>query len=151
MILKQVIRYTNADALEATWVEEIDGQEIVVKCQAYANSQMDLLAADLGEDAPEFQALMDEVAATYVAPPPEPPAVPHSVTRAQAIAALILTGKRGQVQQVIDSIPDQVERELAQNDWDNRLTFEIDNPRLVAIAAALAIDLDEMFILAGQQ
>jgi hypothetical protein len=82
---------------------------------------------------------------------PLPQVVPHSVTRAQAIAALILTGKRAQVQLVIDSIPDPVQRELAQNDWDNRLTFERDNPRLVAIAAALSIDLDEMFILAGQQ
>lgn len=104
MILKQVIRYDNADALEATWVEQIqlpdveipatpaeydeDGnetkpaqpartepggiQEIVVKCQAYANSQMDMLAADLGADAPQYQALMDEVAATYVPPPPTP-------------------------------------------------------------------------------
>lgn len=103
MILKQVIRYTNADALEATWVtreqlpdvdvpesfgpttRDEDGNlipgevipahivpggilEIVVKCQAYANSQMDLLAADLGADAQQYQALMDEVAATYVPP-----------------------------------------------------------------------------------
>lgn len=82
---------------------------------------------------------------------PVPPVVPHSVTRAQAIAALIITGKRALVQQVIDSIPDPVQRELAQNDWDNRLTFEIDNARLVAIAAALGIDLNEMFILASQQ
>lgn len=148
MILAQIIRYTNAEALEATWVNEA-GQ--VVKCQAYASSQMHMLAADLGNDAPAYQALMDEVAATYVAQPPEPPTVPHSVTRAQAIAALILSGKRAQVQQVIDSIPETVQRELAQNDWDNRLTFERDNARLVAIAAALSIDLDEMFILAGQQ
>lgn len=70
MILQQLIRYTNADALEATWVDEA-GQ--VVKCQAYANSQMDMLAADLGDDAPGHQALMDEVAATYTPPPPPPP------------------------------------------------------------------------------
>ena len=69
MILKQVIKYTNADALEATWV---DANDVVIKCQAYANSQMDMLAADLGADAPQYQALMDEVAATYV--PPAPPA-----------------------------------------------------------------------------
>lgn len=88
MILKQVIRYTNADALEATWVEVITlpqqeiepgvfdtvlrTQEVVVKCQAYANSQMDLLAADLGADAPTYQSLMDEVAATYVPPATTP-------------------------------------------------------------------------------
>lgn len=70
MILAQLIRYTNADALEATWIDA-DGQ--MVKCQAYANSQMDLLAADLGDDASQYQALMDEVAATYVAPPLPPP------------------------------------------------------------------------------
>lgn len=98
MILKQVIRYDNADALEATWVEQtqfpdveipavLDEEgnviepartepgevlEVVVKCQAYANSQMDLLAADLGSDAPEYQSLMNEVAATYVPPAPTP-------------------------------------------------------------------------------
>lgn len=55
MTLKQVIRYTNADALEATWVDE---NNVVVKCQAYANSQMDMLAADLGDDAPQHQTLM---------------------------------------------------------------------------------------------
>lgn len=70
MILKQVTPYNNADAIEATWVDEA-GQ--VIKCQAYANSQMDMLAADLGDDAPDHQALMDEVAATYTPPPPPPP------------------------------------------------------------------------------
>lgn len=105
MILKEVIRYTNANALEATWVtreqlpdvhvpesfgptaRDEDGntvpgelipahivpggiKETVVKCQAYANNQMAELAADLGPDAPAYQALMDEIAATYVPPPP---------------------------------------------------------------------------------
>lgn len=56
MILSQLIRYTNADAIEATWVDEA--------------GQMDMLAADLGDDAPGHQALMDEVAATYTPPPP---------------------------------------------------------------------------------
>lgn len=69
MILKQLIRYINAPALEATWV---DANDVVVKCQAYSNEQMDMLAADLGADAPQFQALMDEVAATYVSPAPPP-------------------------------------------------------------------------------
>ncbi len=100
MILKQVIRYPNADAIEATWVEQIQlpdvqipavpaeydangnetkpaqpartepggFKEVVVKCHAYANSQMDMLAADLGADAPQYQALIDEIAATYIPP-----------------------------------------------------------------------------------
>lgn len=97
MILLQIIRYENAPALEASWGELIqlpdveipavlDGegneveptrvepggvQAVVHKCQAYANNQMAELAADLGPDAPQYQALMDEIAATYV--PPLPP------------------------------------------------------------------------------
>ena len=34
---------------------------------------MDMLAADLGDDAVQYQALMDEIAATYVPPPPPTP------------------------------------------------------------------------------
>lgn len=68
MILKQVIKYDNAPALEATWVDEYG---VVVKCHAYSNGQMDMLAADLGDDAPIYQELMDEIAATYTPPPPQ--------------------------------------------------------------------------------
>lgn len=69
MILKQIIRYTNAPALEATWVDE---NGVVIKCQAYSNGQMDMLRADLGADAAEHEALIAEVEATYVPPEPAP-------------------------------------------------------------------------------
>ena len=69
MILKQLIRYTNADAIEATWVDEND---VVIKCQAYSNAQMDMLRADLGADAAQYEALIAEVEATYVPPAPVP-------------------------------------------------------------------------------
>ncbi len=69
MILKQLIHYTNADALEATWVDEND---VVIKCQAYSNGQMDMLRADLGADAAQYESLIAEVEATY-APPVMPP------------------------------------------------------------------------------
>lgn len=65
MILKQIIRYSNADAIEATWV---DGNDVVIKCQAYSNGQMDMLRADLGADAAAHEALIAEVEATYVPP-----------------------------------------------------------------------------------
>ncbi|GEM_PF-4400664 len=81
MILKQVIRYTNAPALEATWVDEDD---VVIKCHAYANSQMDMLRADLGADAAEHEALIAEVEATYT--PPTPP--PAAELRAQLLTSL---------------------------------------------------------------
>ena len=70
MTLKQLIRYTNADALEATWVDENDA---VIKCHAYSNhpEQMAMLRADLGSDAAQYEDLIAEVEATYV--PPDPP------------------------------------------------------------------------------
>ena len=72
MILQQLIRYTNADALEATWVGAAGA---VVKSHAYANSQMDMLRADLGADAAAHEALIAEVEATYVPEPVQPIAV----------------------------------------------------------------------------
>ena len=72
MIIKQVIRYENAPALEATWVDEND---VVIKCQAYSNhpEQIAMLRADLGTDLPNYEELINEVASTYVSPPPPPP------------------------------------------------------------------------------
>ena len=71
MILQQIIRYTNDDAIEATWVDEND---VVIKCHAYSNhpSQMAMLRADLGADAAQYVSLIAEVAATYVPPEPAP-------------------------------------------------------------------------------
>lgn len=76
--------------------------------------------------------------------------VPQSLTRAQAIGALILAGLDEQVQPAIDSIEDPMQRKLAQNDWDNRQTFERGHPTLVALAAALGLSdeqLDQLFIV----
>lgn len=76
MILKQVIKYTNAPALEATWVDEND---VVIKCQAYSHhpEQMAMLRADLGADAAQYEELIAEVEATYV--PPEPPSLEEQI------------------------------------------------------------------------
>lgn len=74
MILKQVIRYTNADAIEATWVDEND---VAIKCQAYSNAQMDMLRADLGADAAQYEDMIAEVEATYV--PPAPPSLEEQI------------------------------------------------------------------------
>lgn len=71
MILKQLIKYDNAPALEATWVDENDA---VIKCQAYSNhpEQMAMLRADLGADAAQYESLIAEVEVTYVPPAPAP-------------------------------------------------------------------------------
>lgn len=60
-ILKQIIKYTNANALEATWTDE-EGKP--VKCTAYSDVQMDLLRSDIAEfggDVAEFESLIAEV------------------------------------------------------------------------------------------
>ena len=69
MIVKQLIRYTNSDALEATWVDEND---VVIKCQAYSNhpEQMAMLRADLGTDAAQYEELLAELEVTYLSPAP---------------------------------------------------------------------------------
>ena len=76
--------------------------------------------------------------------------VPQSITRAQARAALIVSGLIGLVQPAIDAIEDPVQRALAQNDWDERLHFERSNPTLLSLAASLGWNddqLDELFRL----
>ena len=57
MIRVQLIRYTNADALEASWVDEND---VVIKCHAYSNhpEQIAMLRADLGVDAAQYESLI---------------------------------------------------------------------------------------------
>ena len=69
MILKSLVRYENAAAIEATWVDE-DGA--VLRCHAYDATQMAELRADLGADAAAHEALIAQCEADYVPPPPIP-------------------------------------------------------------------------------
>lgn len=168
MILKQVIRYENAPALEATWVEVITlpqqeiapgiadlalrTQEVVVKCQAYSNSQMDMLAADLGADAPQYQALMDEIAATYVPPAPVPPQVPQSVTMRQARLALNEAGLLDDVEAAIAAIPNPAQKRKAEIEWEYAQEVQRYHGLVPTMATALGMteaQIDDLFFLAA--
>lgn len=94
IILKQLVKYDNAVALEATWVDRIetpdpewepvggesalpiDSVEIAetqVYCRAYAGNQMGDLREDsaaFGTDLSGYEPLIAEVEAAYVPPPP---------------------------------------------------------------------------------
>jgi hypothetical protein len=105
MILKQVIKYDNANGIEATWVVRVQlpdvevpetpavldekgevvtpavpahtepggVQETVVKCQSYADVQMQMFrddVAEFGGDISEYKDLIAEVEAGIVPPPP---------------------------------------------------------------------------------
>ena len=151
MILKQLIRYENAPALEATWVDESDA---VIKCHAYSNhpEQMAMLRADLGADAAQYEDMIAEVEATYVPPEPEPEPVPQQITRAQGKAALIMQGLWGAVLDYVAAIQDPIQRALAEVALNDTLTWERSSPFLNAAAAGLCLtgeQLDALFIQAA--
>lgn len=94
------------------------------------------------------------VSRAYTAPPPAPPtiSVPQQVTRRQARQALLLAGLLGSVQPAIDAIEDATQRGLAQIEWDDSQVFERQRPLLIALAAAIGLDsddLDELFVTAA--
>lgn len=152
MIVKQLIRYTNAPAIEATWVDEND---VVVKCQAYSHhpEQMAMLRADLGADAAQYEDLIAEVEATYVPPEPDPVKVPQQITRAQGKAALIMQGYWHAVLDSVASIQDPTQRALANVALHDTSTWERSSPFLNAAAAGFGMtseQLDALFIQASE-
>lgn len=147
MILHQLIRYTNAAALEATWV---DAAGAVVKSHAYANSQMDMLRADLGADAAAHEALIAEIEATYVPEPALPDPVPASVTRREGQRALLEVGKLDVAEAAIAGIADPLKRRAAQIEYEAG-TWERASPFLVDLWQGMGgtlHELDSLFRLA---
>ena len=149
MILKQLIRYTNADALEATWVDEND---VVIKCHAYSNGQMDMLRADLGADAAAHEALIAEIEATYVEPEPAPPYVPASVTMRQARLALLGAGLLDDVEAAIAALPSP-QKEAARIEWEYSQEVQRHNGFVSVLSPMLGMteeQTDALFIGAAQ-
>ena len=153
MILQQLIRYTNADALEATWIDA-DGN--VIRCHAYSNhpEQIAMLRADLGADAAEHETLISEVEATYTPPPPPEPVVPVTCTPAQGLVALfaIKGVTEADVSAAIAAIPDAVQRYMAQIGFQRAITWERNSATMQAMAALLGLsksDLDALFTYAA--
>ena len=153
MIRVQLIRYTNADALEASWVDEND---VVIKCQAYSNhpEQMAQLRADLGGDAAAYETLISEVEATYTPPPLPEPVVPVICTPAQGLVALfaIKGVTEADVSAAITAIPDPVQRYTAQIGFHRATAWERGSATMQAISALLSLsetDLDALFSYAA--
>ena len=150
MILKQLIKYTNADALEATWVDK-DG--VVIKCHAYSNhpEQMSMLRADLGADAAAHEALIAEVEATYVPPKPEPTYVPSVVSMRQARLALLGAGFYDDVNAAIAGLPSP-QKEAAQIEWEYATEVQRSSGLVPMMGAALSLteaQLDSLFVTAS--
>lgn len=148
MILKQLIKYDNADALEATWVDEND---VVIKCQAYSNGQMDMLRTDLGAEAAAHESLIAEIEATYVPPEPAPPYVPASVTMRQARLALLGAGLLDDVDAAIAALPSP-QKEAAKIEWEYSQEVQRSSGLVPRMGAALGLDdaaLDALFVAAA--
>ena len=79
------------------------------------------------------------------------PPVPQEVPRRQAIAALIKTGKRAQVEAALAAIPGEA-GELARNDYYESLYFQRHWPLMESMKPILNwtdADLDNLFRLAA--
>lgn len=148
MILKQVIKYSNANAIEATWVDT-DGTNKVI---AYADVQMQMFRDDValfGGNITDYEALIAQIEAGIQPVQPAPIVIPQSVTRFQALAALHLADKLTAVQAIMAAPETPVLAKLA---WDNALSFERTSPTLASLAAMLGMtdaDLDALFTTAA--
>lgn len=79
--LKQIIHYPETNSVEATWVREfpatidengtsIPSRDETIRCHSYADVQMDMLEADLGEDVSDHAELIATVRANIKPPDP---------------------------------------------------------------------------------
>ena len=115
IFLKNIIKYTNANALEALWVEVVTPEqvipelidpdtgdvtpekiipavEIAIRRQAYSDRQMGILRQDIGDEmTSEYEVMIKDVEANQV-PLPQPP------------LEEILAERKAERQAIVDSI-----------------------------------------------
>lgn len=124
MILKHVIKYTNANTLEALWVEVITPEQVIpesvdpetgdvtpekiipavevaTRRQAYCDRQMDMLRQDIGDEmTPEYEAMIQGVEANQVPlpqPTPEQTLAEKKAERQALVDAITVTTSTGKV------------------------------------------------------
>lgn len=125
------------DAARVLWDEREDGPLPAVTLGGMVREGAKLVFS---------QARMDEHIAS-VKPP-----VPQTVTRRQARQALLLAGLLDDVPTAIAAIPDEIQRRMAQIEWEDSLEFVRSRPLVIQISAALGLseaELDEMFVTAS--
>lgn len=148
MILKQVIHFEDTNSVEATWVDEEGNQ---VKCHSYADVQMDMLEADLGEDAAQYVDLIAVVKANIK--PAEPVLVQkvEVVTMRQARLALLKSGKLADVDAAINAQQEPL-KSMARIEWDYATEVHRNWPTLNWLAPSIGLtdqDIDNLFTLAS--
>lgn len=147
MIKLTIIKYTNANALEATWADEDDKR---VHCQAYADVQMDMLRSDvarLGGDLTEYEPLLAEVEANIQPADPILVQVPQAITIRQAKLVLLSAGLLDDV----DAAIAQADR-ATQIEWEYATEVHRNWSTLRSVQGAVGLtdeQVDELFIRAA--
>ena len=143
----KVIKYDNANAIEATWFDAKGNQ---LQSIAYADVQMQLFRDDVakhGGNIAEWESLIAEVEAAYVTPPPEPVIIPSIVSMRQARLALLQSGLLSTVSAAIAA-----GGEADQIEWEYATEVNRNQPLVQNMKAGLGLsdaDLDNLFTLAA--
>jgi hypothetical protein len=142
-----VIKYENANAIEATW---FDSNNKAVRSIAYADVQMQLFRNDVaqyGGDISKWESLIAEVEAN-IQPTPEPaPYIPSIVSMRQARLALLQVGLLSTVSAAIAA-----GGEADQIEWEYAAEVNRNQPLVQNMKAGLGLsdtDLDNLFIMAA--
>lgn len=149
MSLAQVLYFADTNSVEATWVDSEGNQ---VKCHSYADVQMDMLEADLGEDAAQYADLIAQVKAGIKPVEPAPPVKVEVVSMAQARKALVYSNIfDADVKAILDTLPEPA-KSLALIDWEFSSVVHRDNTLVATVAQAKGLtenQVDYLFTLAS--
>ena len=119
--------------------------EVQARCHSYADVQMDMLEADLGDDAKDYADLIAKVRAGIKPYIPPPPVIPSVITMRQARLALLQAG-------LLDSVNTAMEQanQAAQIEWEYATQVVRTDPLVVAMQSGLGMtdaDTDALFML----
>ena len=132
--------YPDTNSVEVTW-RDADGRQ--VRCHSYADVQMDMLIADLGDAAAEYADLIATVTANTQPYTPPPPVIPTSLSMKQARLALLAAGYLDAVEAGVSAMPRE-----SQIAWEFAATVDRGDPLTDTLAAALGLNaaaLDALF------
>lgn len=149
MILK-LTKYTNTPGtFEAEWLDDDKSVRVI----AYSGDQIGLFRADVAQYGGEVdEALIAEVKAEWVPPPPPVPMIPQVVTMRQARLALLSAGLLDQVDAALAAIPDATDLRAAQIEWEYSNAVERGSQWVNNLAGALGLtqqQLDDLFAQAA--
>lgn len=158
--LKQVIKYTNANAIEATWVDVVQkgsvdpetgetiyhNEEVVIRSHAYADVQMQDFRDDVakyGGDIAEYEKLISDVESAIVPAVPKPPQ-PVQCSPWQIRKALNAQGLREAVETAVAAASIEI-----QDGWSHAEYFRSDDAFVIQFSKIIGKDPVEFITYAA--